>query len=83
MFYNYLKIALRGLQKQKQFALLNFFGLTLGICIAGLLLLYVLDELSFDKYHKNLDQIYRVIVNVDWEGEKEKWISFYARSCYS
>ena len=75
MFYNHLKIALRGLKKQKQFALLNFFGLTLGICISGLLLLYILDELSFDKHHKNLDQIYRVIVNVDWDGEKEKWAS--------
>ena len=73
MWKNYIKIGFRSLLKQKLFALLNLVGLSLGICVGGLLLLYVFDEITFDKYHQNLDNIFRVIVNVDWDGEKHKW----------
>ena len=73
MWKNYIKIAVRNLFNQKLFGILNFVGLSLGISVAGLLLLYVFDEVTFDKYHQNLDNLYRVILNVDWDGEKHKW----------
>ena len=75
MWKNYIKIAFRSLFKQKQFGLLNFIGLALGISTAGLLILYVIDEISYDRYHQNRDQIYRVLVHVDWDGEQQKWAS--------
>ena len=73
MWKNYLKMSFRSLLKQKMFSLLNLTGLSLGIGVAGLLFLYVLDEITYDKYHQNLDQIFRVIVNVEWDGQTQKW----------
>jgi putative ABC transport system permease protein len=59
MFRNYLKIAIRNLQKQKVFAFINVLGLSLGIACVSLLLLFVINEFSFDKFHKNGVDIYR------------------------
>jgi len=73
MWKNHLKIALRGLSKNKLFSALNIFGLATGLTVACLLLLYIQDELSFDKMHQNLDQIHRVVVNVTRGGESERW----------
>ena len=61
MFKNYLKIALRNMQRQKAYSILNIAGLTLGMTCCILLLLYIQFELSYDQYHENADRIYRVI----------------------
>ena len=61
MFKNYLKIAWRNLIKNKTFSFINIFGLTIGITSFLLIALYVFDELTFDTFHKNTDNIYRVI----------------------
>ena len=62
MFKNYFKIALRNLQKQKVFALINVFGLSIGIACFSLLLLYAANQFSYDKFHKNAATIYRPYV---------------------
>ncbi|MCP4726511.1 MAG: FtsX-like permease family protein [bacterium] len=60
MFHNYFKIALRNIQRRKIYSTINIFGLSLGLTCSILILLWVQDELSFDKFHKNYDSIYRV-----------------------
>ncbi len=60
MIKNYFKIALRTLQKYKSYAIINIFGLAIGLASAILILLFVQDELSYDKHHKKADQIHRI-----------------------
>jgi putative ABC transport system permease protein len=61
MFSNNLKIALRNLLKNKTFSFINVFGLSVGIICTLLIMLWVQDELNFDQFHKNGNQIYRVV----------------------
>jgi putative ABC transport system permease protein len=68
MIKNYLKIALRNLQKQKVLAFINIFGLSVGIACFSLLLLFIINEFSFDKFHKNAPNIYRVYALWDQTG---------------
>ncbi|HZY35472.1 MAG TPA: ABC transporter permease [Mucilaginibacter sp.] len=63
MLINYLKIALRNLQKQKVFAFINVLGLSVGVACFVLLMLFIGNELSFDKFHKNAANIYRLYIN--------------------
>ena len=60
MFRNYFKIAVRNLMRNKFYSFVNIFGLAFGMAITILIALYVQYELSFDRYHKNADRIYRV-----------------------
>jgi putative ABC transport system permease protein len=60
MIKNYFKTALRNLQRNKIYSFTNIIGLSLGLACAMLIILYVKDEVSFDRFHKNADQIYRV-----------------------
>ena len=60
MIKSYLTIALRNLKKHKAFSIINILGLTIGMVVCILILLYVRFELSYDKFHKNYDRIYRV-----------------------
>jgi len=60
MYKNYLLIALRNLNKNKGFSFINIFGLSIGITSCLLIMLFVHDELSFDKYNENSDRIYRL-----------------------
>lgn len=61
LIWNYIKIALRKLKVQKGFSIINISGLTIGLAACILILLWVQDELSYDTFHKNKDQIYRII----------------------
>lgn len=61
MLKNYFKIAIRTLIKNKTYALINILGLSVGITCASLILFYVEDELTYDQFHQNHEQIYRVI----------------------
>ena len=61
MLRNYFKIAWRNLMKNKTFSFINVLGLTIGLTSFLLIALYVFDELTFDKFHKNADRIYRVV----------------------
>ncbi len=60
MFFNYLIVALRNLRKQKRYHLINFVGLTLGFASCSLVLLYVNHELSYDQFHHDPKNTYRV-----------------------
>ncbi|HDZ27427.1 MAG TPA: ABC transporter permease, partial [Candidatus Aminicenantes bacterium] len=60
MFKNYVKIAIRNLLRNKLYSFLNIAGLAIGIACCVLILLYVQDELSFDRFHEKADRIFRV-----------------------
>lgn len=60
MISNYLKIAFRNLMKYKFISFINLFGLTVGLTCCLLILTYILNELSYDRYNANADKIYRV-----------------------
>jgi putative ABC transport system permease protein len=60
MFKNHLKIVLRKMQRQKAYTLINVAGLAIGLAAATFILLWVRDERSYDRFHKNADRIYRV-----------------------
>ncbi len=60
MLKNYFKLAWRNLMKYKFISFINLFGLTIGLTCCLLILTYILNELSYDKYNKNADRIYRV-----------------------
>ncbi len=60
MWKNTLKIAYRNLVKQRLYSTINILGLAIGLCATILILLFVKDELSYDKYHEDHDRIYRV-----------------------
>jgi len=70
MFRNFLIIAFRILVRHKVFSLINIAGLAIGIMSAILILLYVQDELTYDKFHKNADQIYRVGLQATSQGNE-------------
>ncbi len=61
MIRNYFKIALRNLLKYKFISFINLFGLTVGLTCCLLITTNVLNELSYDRYNKNADNVYRVI----------------------
>jgi len=60
MIKNYIKTAFRSLQKNKGFTAINVLGLALGLATCLLIVFYVVDELSYDKYNVNANRIYRV-----------------------
>jgi putative ABC transport system permease protein len=73
MLKNLLTISLRSLLKDKAYTIINILGLTIGITCSLFLLLYILDELSFDRYHKNADNIYRVVSNIKEPDNAFTW----------
>ncbi len=68
MLKNYLKVALRNLWKNKGFSAINIIGLSVGLATCLLIMLYVTDELSYDKYNKKADRIYRVDGDLQFGG---------------
>ncbi len=60
MLFNYFKIAFRTLLKFKGYAAINLLGLALGLATGILIMIYVLDETSFDRFHEKRDRLYRV-----------------------
>jgi putative ABC transport system permease protein len=61
MFKNYLKIAFRNLFRQKVFSAINIIGLAIGLTCGILLSLWIFDEISYDKFHENGENIYRIL----------------------
>lgn len=63
MIRNYIVVALRNLWRQRGYTLINIFGLTIGLASSIFILLYVINELTYDRFHEKSDRIYRVWIS--------------------
>ena len=61
MLNNYLKIIFRSFLKQKLLSIINIFSLTIGLSCSALIYIYILDEISFDKFNVDMNQLHRVV----------------------
>ena len=75
MINNYLKTALRNLNRSKVYSFINIGGLAIGMSVAMAIGLWVWDELSFDKFHKNYGRIAQVWQFVKFDAEKSSYNS--------
>lgn len=73
MFKNLFKIALRNIFKDKVYSAINILGLTIGITCSIFLFMYILDELSYDRYHTNANNIYRIVSNIKEPDNAFTW----------
>src|SRR5258708_24931252 len=73
MLRNLIKISLRNLLKDKGYSAINIAGLTIGITCSLFLLMYILDELSYDKYHVNANTIYRIVSHIKEPDNAFTW----------
>lgn len=74
MLKNYIKIAFRALTRSKAHSAINIIGLSLGIAVCILIVLYVKDEWTFDRFHSKAERIYRVYAREDW-GENQQFFA--------
>lgn len=70
MFRSHLRIAVRNLLGNKLFSIVNISGLAIGIACSLLLFMFVRDELSFDRSHKNANEIYRAYLQLKINGKE-------------
>lgn len=70
MFRNYILIALRSAWRNKAYFLINLFGLAIGIASSLMILLFVLDELSFDRHNEHYNEIYRINIRGKIQGSE-------------
>src|SRR5436190_6281017 len=68
MFKNYFKVAMRNLWKNKGYSAINILGLAIGLATCLLILIYVIDELSYDRFNKKADRIYRIDADINFGG---------------
>ena len=73
MIKNYLKTARRSLWKNKFYSIINISGLAIGMAAGIMLLLWVLNELSYDRFNKNYQQIYNLSSHFLSNGEERTW----------
>lgn len=74
MLKNLFKIALRNIFKDFGYSFLNIMGLTIGIACSLFLILYISDELSYDRYHEKSDRIYRVVSHISEPDDAFTWV---------
>jgi len=72
MIRNYIKVALRNLWKNKGYSAINIIGLAAGLATCLLIIMYVWDELSYDKFNEKADRIYRVDSDIKFGGTDMK-----------
>ena len=65
MLKNYLRIALRSITRHKAYSIINISGLAIGMASSILILLWVRNELSYDRWHQHADRIYRITTASD------------------
>ncbi|MEM1258752.1 MAG: ABC transporter permease [Bacteroidota bacterium] len=75
MIKNYVKVAWRNLVRNKSFSLLNIFGLSIGLAVTALILLWVNYEMGFNQFHGKKDRIYEVYNKYPVDGEIWTWTS--------
>ena len=69
MLHNYLSVALRNLRRHPAYSLINIAGLAIGMATCILILLYIQDELSYDRYHPHADRVYRIVDDIESGGQ--------------
>ncbi len=72
MFQNYLKVAWRNLMKSKIFSFINIIGLSVGLTCCMLITVYLYNEVSYDKYHKNINQLYQLGTVFVKDGKEDR-----------
>ena len=72
MIKNYLKIAWRNIRKNKTFSIINIAGLAIGLACFILIAMFVMDEISYDRYNEKADRIYRVNSDIRFGGTEMK-----------
>jgi len=77
MLKNYFKIAIRNLLKDKGYSAINILGLATGMACCILICLYILDEISYDRFHRDYQRIYRVISDEKNEGQVQRLANAY------
>ena len=60
MFGNFLKVAFRNIWRSKSISIINIFGLAVGMAVCIMVLFWMQDEFSFDKFNQNFENIYRI-----------------------
>jgi hypothetical protein len=70
MIKNFLKIALRHLGKNKGYALINMIGLSLGMACAILILLWVNDEVQYNRFHQHYSNLYQMLETQSYDGKE-------------
>ena len=70
MFKNYLTVAVRNILKYKLFSIINITGLVIGMTCCLMLFIYVQDELSYDRFHKDYDKVYRIALHGKIGGQE-------------
>ena len=73
MLKNLLKVSIRNIFKESGYSTINILGLTIGITCSVFLFMYIFDELSYDRYHENADDIYRVVSNIQEPDNAFTW----------
>ena len=73
MFKNYIKTALRSLLKNKFYSAINILGLSIGLTTSILLMMWIQDESSFDKFHNDYNRIYNLSSHFDINGKEQVW----------
>jgi len=75
MFKNYLLVTLRNLRKNVTYSFINIAGLSIGIVSSLLIMLWVFDELSFNKFLPKSDRLYQAWINAHFDGKINSWNS--------
>jgi putative ABC transport system permease protein len=75
MIKNYFKVAFRNLYRNKGFSVINISGLAVGMASAILILLWIQNEISYDRFFKNTDRIYMMYNRDKFDGELQTWNS--------
>jgi putative ABC transport system permease protein len=70
MFKNYVKVALRNIRKHSFYSAINIFGLAVGVISCLFIILYVSDELSYDKFHAEAENVYRIGLHGQLSGQE-------------
>jgi len=82
MLKNYLQIALRSLLKNKAYTVINITGLAIGLACFVLIAIYIRNEINYDRFFSNADNIYRVNTHVDVNGISNNYPSAHYPACF-
>jgi len=69
MLRNYITVAIRNLLRQRGFAVINILGLTIGLTVAALIILYIVHEMGYDRFHENHNRVFRVAIDGEISGQ--------------